>query len=75
MLEPERAKPGLPVTVRNRPLIVNGREFASRPYRGIIAALDPKGRGAYVSHPKGGQRFATWEEMSPRRLKEGEDEE
>lgn len=73
MVEPEKAKPGLPVTVRQKPLVVNGQTFGSRPFKGIVAALDPKGKGAYVTRPSGGQHFATWEEMSPRRLKEGEE--
>lgn len=74
MLEPERAKIGMAVTVRTKPLVVNGQTFAApHPYHGTIMALDLKGKGAYIHHPHGGQRFATWDEMSPRRLREGEE--
>ena len=72
MLNAQRAKVGAPVTVRHKPLQVGRVAFGSRPFKGVIMALEKRGRGAYVRRPRGGEYFALWEEMTARRAKEGE---
>ncbi len=64
---------GTAVTVRQRPLEVDGVTFERRRWRGIVqCAADPDGKpygdGAYVMDAKTqAVRFVRWDEMTPAR--------
>lgn len=77
MLDQHEAKVGLEVTVRKRPLVVNGVEFASRPFKGRIQSLEVpaknRGTGCWVTDLRNGRSgFCRWDELSRRRPLPGE---
>lgn len=78
MLEPDKAKVGLEVVVREHPLQVGDQVFkVPHPVKGRIYSLDVpeknRGQGCWVMNLKNHRTmFCRWDELSIRRPKEGE---